>query len=96
MKKALHKGEPSGIDTLPDLRAALDAVEPWEAPAIESAVSAFCESRGLGMGKAAQPLRVAITGAGVSPGLGDTLELVGKQSALQRIDRCLAECSQPA
>jgi glutamyl-tRNA synthetase len=42
------------------------------------------------MGKAAQPLRVAITGAAVSPPLGETLALLGKDDTLARIDRCVA------
>ena len=41
------------------------------------------------MGKVAQPLRVAVTGSSASPPLGDTLALIGKASALRRIDRCL-------
>jgi hypothetical protein len=37
-------------------------------------------------------LRVAVTGGAASPPLGDTLAILGKQAALFRIDRCLAEC----
>ena len=92
VKKALHKGEPNGLSVLGDFRAALDAIDRFEPEAIDAAVKAFCEARGIGMGKLAQPLRVAITGGAVSPGLGDTLALVGKAGALARIDRCLAEC----
>jgi glutamyl-tRNA synthetase len=43
------------------------------------------------MGKVAQPLRVAVTGTAVSPGIGDTLALLGRARVLARIDRCLAE-----
>lgn len=42
------------------------------------------------MGKAAQPLRVALTGTAVSPPLGLTLALLGKDESLARIDRCLS------
>ena len=43
------------------------------------------------MGKAAQPLRIALTGTAVSPPLGLSLALVGKDETLARIDRCLAQ-----
>lgn len=75
---------------LGDLAGVVEGVEPWSPEAIESAVSGFCEGRGLGMGKAAQPLRVAITGGTISPGLGETLALVGRAGALVRIRRCVA------
>ena len=45
------------------------------------------------MGKVAQPLRVAITGAAVSPALGQTLGLLTKDEAIARIDRCLEVCA---
>ncbi len=92
VKKALHKGEPNGLAILAEFRETLAAVDPFEPEQIEAAVKAFCESREMGMGKLAQPLRVAITGSNVSPGLGETLGLVGKASALARIERCLREC----
>ena len=42
------------------------------------------------MGKLAQPLRVAVTGRAASPPLGETLAILGRESALRRIARCLA------
>jgi len=75
---------------------ALAGVAPFEPEAIEAAVKWFCEARGLGMGKVAQPLRVAVTGGTVSPGLGDTLALIGRESPLARLDRCLAVCGASA
>jgi len=93
--KFLHKGEPAGLSTLAELRAVLAELEPWTPQAIDARLHDFAEHSGLGMGKVAQPLRVAITGSSVSPGLGHTLALTGKPAALARIDRCLAECSPP-
>ena len=90
--KVLAKGEPTGLSVLEELRGVLAGVESWEAGSIEAVCGAFAESKGLGMGKVAQPLRVAVTGGTVSPGLGDTLALVGKASVLARIDRCLRVC----
>ncbi|MEM9064451.1 MAG: glutamate--tRNA ligase [Planctomycetota bacterium] len=91
VNKALKKGDPSGIEQLRAFAPEVDAIDPFEPEQIDAAVRAFCESRELGMGKIAQPLRVAITGGTVSPGLGDTLAAVGKASAKARIDRCLAQ-----
>jgi glutamyl-tRNA synthetase len=93
--KFLHKGDPSGFAVLGEVREALLAVEPFEAEALEAAVRTFCEGRGLGMGKVAQPLRVAVTGSAASPPLGDTLALLGREAVGRRIARCLAECGRP-
>jgi glutamyl-tRNA synthetase len=43
----------------------------------------------LGLGKVAQPLRVAVTGTTVSPPIFESLEMLGKDRTLARIDRCL-------
>ncbi len=47
------------------------------------------EKHEVGMGKIAQPLRVAITGTTISPPIQDSLWLLGKEKTLQRIDRTL-------
>lgn len=90
VKKQLLKGEPNGLSVLPDTRAALDAITDWTPDSIDAAIAAFAESSGHGMGKAAQPLRVALTGTAVSPPLGLTLALLGKDESLARVDRCLS------
>ena len=94
--EALRKGEPNGLAVLGEIRPVLAGLEDWSPEPIEAAIASFCEGRGLGMGKAAQPLRVAVTGGTVSPGLGETLALVGRQSTLARIDRCLGEVGAEA
>lgn len=90
VRKVLLKGEPSGLSFLAEIEPVLRAVEPFQADEIEEAIKAFCEAREIGMGKVAQPLRVAMTGLGVSPPLGQTLEILGQQAVLSRIDRCAA------
>lgn len=94
--KFLHRGDPSGIALLGEVRGALSDVEPFEPEPIEAAVRAFCEQRGVALGAVAQPLRVAATGRAASPPLGDTLALLGRDALLRRLDRCLAECGSPA
>lgn len=91
--KFLHKGEPVGLSTLAELREVIASIDPWTPAAIDARLHDFAEHSGLGMGKVAQPLRVALTGSSISPGLGHTLALVGKPEALARIDRCLSACA---
>ena len=43
----------------------------------------------MGLGKVAQPVRVAVTGSTVSPGIGETLELIGRDESLRRLDAAL-------
>ncbi len=59
------------------------------APAMEHAFRALAEQRGLGLGKLAQPVRVAVTGTTVSPPLFETMVLLGKERTLRRIDAAL-------
>ena len=55
--------------------------------AIQAAIQATAEKHGVGFGKLGQPLRVAVTGGGVSPPIDVTMTLVGRQRCLQRIGR---------
>jgi len=91
VNKVLLKNDGEGLTALRELSPVLAGVEPFGADAIEAAIKQWCEGKGLGMGKAAQPLRVAMTGGTVSPGLGQTLELIGKQASLDRVGRCLSQ-----
>jgi glutamyl-tRNA synthetase len=61
-----------------------------EVAAVDGWVKEIAEGAGVGMGKVAQPLRVAVTGVTASPGIGETLCLMGKDEALARIDAALA------
>ncbi len=68
-----------------DFSSALNAVPAWTATALHDTLKAFCEERGLGLGKVAQPLRVALTGRTISPPMDLTLELLGKERTLARL-----------
>jgi glutamyl-tRNA synthetase len=63
----------------------LSALDDWSVPAIDAAIRAFAETRGLKLGKVAQPLRVALTGRTVSPGVFEVMVLIGKAESLARI-----------
>ncbi|WP_256646466.1 glutamate--tRNA ligase [Thermomonas paludicola] len=75
---------------LTQMRERLVALELWAAEPIHDVVKAVSEALGIGMGKIAQPLRVAITGTPVSPDIGWTVYLCGREEALRRIDAALA------
>jgi len=91
--KFLHKGEPSGYSLLEVALGVLADLEPFEPARVEDAIRALAEVREVGMGKLAQPLRVAVTGSSASPPLGETLAILGREAVAQRIRRCLAECA---
>ena len=50
----------------------------------------------VGMGKVGQPLRLAMTGTPTSPGIGDTMELVGRERTFKRISDAIAAFSAKA
>ncbi len=64
----------------------LAAVEEWTTPAIEAALRAMLDEQGLNARKGLQPIRVAVTGSNVSPPLFETLEVLGRDVTLARID----------
>ncbi len=80
---------PVAREPLEKIREALASLEEWSREALHQAVNDVSEALELNMGKVAQPLRVAVTGRAASPGIDDTLFLVGRDATLRRIDRAL-------
>ncbi|MCE9666880.1 glutamate--tRNA ligase [Myxococcus stipitatus] len=72
------------------VRDGIAALPEWTVEALDAVVKSVSESSAVGMGKVAQPVRVAITGNTTSPGIGETLLLAGRDEALARIDAALA------
>jgi glutamyl-tRNA synthetase len=64
---------------------ALAAAEPFSAAEIETALRLLAEERGLKPREAFQPIRVAITGSRVSPGLFESIELLGRDESIARL-----------
>jgi glutamyl-tRNA synthetase len=91
VEKVLKKNDNAGVKVLGELRDELAKHTDWSPAALHALIEAFAQRTGRGMGDVAQPLRVAITGATVSPAIHDTLAILGKESTLKRIDRCLAQ-----
>ena len=91
VEKWLRKGEPDGFVRLGEARSVLAVLDPFTPESIEAGVGDLAERLSVGMGKLAQPLRVAVTGSASSPPLGDTLAILGRDAVLRRVDRCLSE-----
>ncbi|HYW04902.1 MAG TPA: glutamate--tRNA ligase [Gammaproteobacteria bacterium] len=77
-------------EVLARLRERLAAAPAWERDVLHREVLVVTDEMELKLGKVAQPLRVALTGTPVSPPIDMTLELLGRERSLQRIDRALA------
>jgi glutamyl-tRNA synthetase len=72
--------------------AELQAVEPFEPPALEEALKRVVEAAGVKAGDLVHPVRVAITGKTVGPGLYDCLAILDRERSLSRLDRALPLC----
>ena len=71
-------------------RAELERVDPFAAPQIETALRGLAERLELSPRKAFEPIRVAVTGSKISPGLFESIELLGKEKTLRRLDAAAA------
>ena len=75
---------------LEDLHQRLAALEEWSEPALERVFEQVRAGHGnLGMGKIAQPVRVATTGRSATPGIYETLAVLGKQRSVDRIAKAI-------
>jgi glutamyl-tRNA synthetase len=79
---ALQNG---GAPVVTAARDELERVEPFAAPEIEAALRSLAERLELSPRKAFEPIRIAVTGSKVSPGLFESLELLGKEETLRRL-----------
>ncbi|MBP1475643.1 glutamate--tRNA ligase [Frateuria sp. MAH-13] len=86
---AKHLKSDSALAVLDQARALLAEVE-WRPEPIHQAIEQIAARLELGMGKIAQPLRVAMTGTQVSPSIDHTIYLAGRAEALKRIDDAIA------
>lgn len=75
---------------LASARSALAGVPEWSTASTEVALREVAERAGVGAGKLFQPMRVALTGTGESPGMFDVLEVLGRERSLARLDAAVA------
>ncbi len=89
-KQAKKQFKAAALPILQSLKQQYSALENWQAEAIHRVVEATVKNFDVGFGKVGQPLRLAVTGHGKSPSIDITLELLGKEKTLQRLDRAIA------
>ena len=65
----------------------------WSVEGVQAALEAVVEQRGLKAGKVYQPVRVALAGTTVSPGIFETVSVLGREQTLQRLDATLGDGS---
>ncbi len=88
VKKVLLKG--GAIEMLGIVRAKLAAMNEFTEHSLEEMLRGLAESKQVGLGKVAQPLRVALCGTTVSLSIFDSVNMLGKQRTLARIDQAIA------
>ena len=86
VKKHIKTATP---DLLAQVRDTLARLEGWHAEDLAAAVKGVAEGNEVGMGKVAQPIRIALTGGPVSPSIDDTLVLLGREATLARLDQAV-------
>jgi glutamyl-tRNA synthetase len=80
----------TGAEALAAAREALaDVPDPWSTESVEPALRGAVDRTGMKAKQVFQPLRVALTGSTISPGIFETVALVGRDRALARIDAAL-------
>lgn len=83
------KDAPATAELLEATRDRLADVDEWAPAPMEAALRILAEERGVAAGKIFQPLRVALTGLSVSPGIFDVLVALGRERSLGRLDRAV-------
>jgi glutamyl-tRNA synthetase len=88
-KAAAKVLKPAALPPLQRLLEHLLALENWDVAAIHAVIEAVTVELEVGMGKVGQPLRVAVTGGSFSPPIDQTVELLGKDRSIARIERAI-------
>jgi glutamyl-tRNA synthetase len=82
-------GTPEARERLREAREALASVAPWGLEGVEAALRGLVERDGVKPKQVFQPVRVAIAGTTISPGIFESVAVLGRDEALRRIDRFL-------
>lgn len=88
--------KPALAEPFKELISRLEKLEEWSVDKIDETYRTFCEEYELGLGKVAQPTRVSVTGSTVSPGLFETLYLLGREKTISRLHLGLERMSEQA
>jgi glutamyl-tRNA synthetase len=88
--KAANKNlKNTALVPLQKLQEQLSGLKQWQADDIHRVIASVTEELGINMGKVGQPLRVAVTGGSFSPPIDLTVEIIGKQKTLLRLQRAI-------
>ena len=85
IEKVLKKQDGQGLNALRELRPLLAAMPEWTAHSLDELVKKYAEQKQLGLGKVAQPLRVAVTGSTVSPPISKAWRCLGGSGRLREL-----------
>ena len=91
VSKFMLKNEFEGVKMLSTMRSLLAELSDFSAESIEKMIRLYSEENEVGLGKIAQPLRIALSGTSVSPAIFDCIEVLGKDEVLTRIDNAITE-----
>lgn len=87
-EKAVHKHvTPEILALLAEVSGQLAGLADWKAPAIHELINGLAAARGVALGKLAQPIRLAVCGGTISPPIDATLEILGREETLARLER---------
>jgi glutamyl-tRNA synthetase len=78
------------------LMEGLSTVEPFTEAEVEGVFTGILDARGIKLGKLAQPVRVALTGGTVSPGIFETIAALGREKTLGRLKKALTRIRESA
>jgi glutamyl-tRNA synthetase len=93
-EKAAKKNlTPESAPLLALARERLAGLGEWTAPRIHDVINGVATGQGVGLGRIAQPVRVAVAGGSVSPPIDVTLEILGREETLARLDRAIAHAN---
>jgi glutamyl-tRNA synthetase len=84
-----------GLDRLRAARDALAGAERFDAPGVEAALRAVVERLGVKPKDVFQPVRVAISGTTVSPGIFESVAALGRDETLERVETALERATPP-
>ncbi len=85
---------PGSVDLLSELTARLDNLKAWQAEDIHAVLQQVVQQHEVGFAKVAQPVRIAVTGNTISPAIDQTLQLLGKDICLRRLNRAISVFEQ--
>jgi glutamyl-tRNA synthetase len=88
--------KPDFVPLVQEARVRLEGLEDFTRKSLEGLFLGILEEKRIKLGEIAQPLRVALTGTSVSPGLFEVMEVLGKEAVLRRMDKALKHMAQKA